>query len=66
MQLGSIDAYDTLSWSPDGEYRKGISKYTIARNGILLAKYYLIQPATIKSFYCPDCKKIIIDLKNNI
>lgn len=31
MKLGTIDVYDTLSWSPEGEARKGPSKYDIMR-----------------------------------
>lgn len=39
MKLGSIDVYDTLSWTPKGESRKGITKYSVAKNGIILSKY---------------------------
>lgn len=62
MQHGSIDVYDTLSWSPSNEKRKGATKYSIAKNGVLMAKYYLLQPASQEAFYCMECKKIIIDL----
>ena len=44
MLFGSIDAFDTLSWTPDRESRKGPTKWSIAENGILLAKYYLLVP----------------------
>ena len=62
MKRGSIDVYDTLSWSPEGESRKGSIKYSIARGGILLAKFFLISPASKEAFYCISCKKIIIDI----
>jgi len=63
MKVGSIDVYDTLSWSPEGELRKGGSKYGIARNGIVLAKYLLLLPASKEAYYCSDCHKIILDTK---
>ncbi|MBH1942333.1 hypothetical protein I5677_15635 [Mobilitalea sibirica] len=51
MKLGAIDVYDTLSWSPDGETRKGHTKHSIAKNGLLIAKYFLIQSASKEAFY---------------
>lgn len=63
MSPGSIDVYDTLSWSPEGETRKGSTLFAIARNGILLAKYYLLVPASKDAFYCKYCKKIIMDIE---
>lgn len=62
MLKGSIDVYDTLSWSPEGQSRKGLSKYSIARNGILLARYFLLSAASKEAFFCPECNKIIIDV----
>jgi hypothetical protein len=62
MKLGTIDVYDTLSWSPEGEDRKGATKYALAEHGILLARYCLLLPASIDAFYCADCKKIIINI----
>lgn len=62
MKLGSIDVYDTLSWTPKGESRKGITKYSVAKNGIILSKYYLLSAASKESYFCPDCQKIIIDI----
>jgi hypothetical protein len=56
MLFGSIDAFDTLIWTPDGESRKDPTKWSIAENGILLAKYFLLAPATLEAYYCPDCK----------
>jgi hypothetical protein len=51
MKHGSIDVDDTLSWTPDGEYRKGPTRFTIARNGVLLARYYLLQSASCEASY---------------
>jgi hypothetical protein len=65
MLIGLIDVYDTLSWSPKGESRKGLTKFSVAKNSILISKSYLFMAATQESFYCPDCKKIIIDLNSN-
>jgi len=62
MKPGSIDVYDTLSWSPEGESRPGTTKYSIADGGIKLAKYHLLFAASKAAFYCPDCKKIILDV----
>ncbi|WP_313133798.1 PF20097 family protein [Anaerocolumna sp.] len=63
MKLGSIDVYDTLSWSPEGERRKGPSKYSVARNGIVISKYFPLTSASKEAFYCSSCKKIIIDVE---
>lgn len=61
MSLGSIDVYDTLSWTPLGEKRKGASKFGIAPNGILLAKFKVLTSSSKESYYCKQCKKIVID-----
>ncbi len=63
MSPGSIDVHDTLSWSPEGETRKGNTRFAISRNGILLAKYYLLVSASKEAFYCDHCKKIIMDVE---
>lgn len=63
MQPGSIDVYDTLSWSPEGKTRKGTTKYAVAEKGIVLAKYALLFPASKEAYYCPSCKKIMIDVE---
>jgi len=63
MKAGSIDVYDTLSWSPEGESRKGLTKYAIAKNGFLLANYPLLFPASKEAYFCTSCKKIIIDVE---
>lgn len=63
MNPGTIDVYDTLSWSPEGESRKGSSKYSVARNSIVISKYFLLTPASTEAFYCPACKKIIISIE---
>jgi hypothetical protein len=62
MKLGYIDVYDTLSWSPAGESRRGGTKYAVAKNGIILAKYPLLLPASKEAYYCRACEKIIIDV----
>lgn len=63
MKLGSIDVYDTLSWSPHGEKRKGATKYAVAKNGIVLAKYNFISAVSKEAYFCEECKKIILDVK---
>ncbi len=63
MKPGTIDVYDTLSWSPEGESRKGATKFSIAKNGILLAKFFLLLPAVKEAYYCSNCKKIIMDVE---
>lgn len=62
MKPGSIDVYDTLSWSPQGESRPGPTKFTIAKHGIKLASYSLLFSASKQAFYCPNCQKIILDV----
>lgn len=62
MKLGTIDVYDTLSWTPDGESRKGPTKFSIAENGVVISKCSLLFPASKEAFYCPSCKKIIMNL----
>lgn len=49
MLLGSNDAFDTLSWIPAEESRKGPAKWTVAKNVILLSKYYLLTPPTLEA-----------------
>ncbi len=51
MQSGTIDVYDTLSWSPRGGKRRGPTKYSIAKQGVLLARYYLLELASKEAFY---------------
>lgn len=63
MSPGSIDVYDTLSWSPKGESRKGATKMSIAPNGIILSKYYLLCAASKEAYCCKSCKKIIINIE---
>jgi hypothetical protein len=63
MKSGSIDVYDTLSWSPKGEARRGSTKSGIALNGIVLARYHLICSSSKEAFFCPSCRKIIIDVE---
>jgi hypothetical protein len=63
MNPGSIDVYDTLSWSPVGESRRGSSKFGVAMNGIVLARYHIICSSSKEAFFCPLCKKIIIDVE---
>lgn len=63
MKAGSIDVHDTLSWSPEGELRKGGTKWAKAKGGIVLASYALLLRASKEAFYCPKCKKIIMDVE---
>lgn len=60
MRLGSIDVYDTLSWTPKGEHRPYLSKLGVSPNGIRLAKGLLIVPSSKDAYCCTKCRKIII------
>ncbi len=62
MKAGSIDVHDTLSWSPEGESRKGLTKYSIATGGIVLANYPMLFAASKEAYYCQSCKKIIMNV----
>lgn len=64
MRLGSIQADNLLSWTPDGESPKGSTRWAKSPNSIVLAKYFMLAPAVIDAFYCPDCQKIIINVDN--
>lgn len=64
MQLGRICADNLLSWTPDGESASGATRWSKSPNSIVLAKYYLLAPASVDAFYCEDCKKIVIDAGN--
>ena len=61
MLLGSIDVNDTLSWSPDGESRKGSTKFGVAKKAIILAKYHFLFSSSKEAYVCPRCRKVIID-----
>lgn len=61
MRLGQIEADNTLAWKPDGERVVGSTRWAKSQHSIVLAKYFLLAPASIDAFYCDDCKKIIID-----
>jgi len=62
MRPGSIGADNLLSWMPEGERATGGTRWAKSPNSIVLAKYYLLSPAAVQAFYCPDCKKIVIDV----
>lgn len=62
MRLGQIQADNLLSWTPDGEKVVGGTRWAKAANSIVLAKYYLLSPASVDAFYCDKCKKLIIDV----
>lgn len=61
MKLGSIDVYDTLSWSPYGESRRGLTKRSMAKNGILLAEIHHSSITSKESYFCSDCQKVILN-----
>ena len=63
MKPGSIDVFDTLSWTPKGEKRRGLTKFAIAQNGIKLAGLSITLQASKEAFLCPGCQKIVIDLQ---
>ena len=63
MKLGQIEADNLLSWKPDDERASGGTRWARSPNSIILAKYFLLSPASVDAFYCMDCKKIIIDLQ---
>ena len=62
MKLGQIEADNLLSWKPDGERSTGGTRWANSPNSIVLAKYFLLAPASVDAFYCKECKKIIIDI----
>ena len=64
IQLGRICTDNLLSWTPDGESASGTTRWSKSPNSIVLAKYYLLAPASVDAFYCEDCKKIVIDAGN--
>lgn len=65
MRVGQISADNLLSWTPDGEHASGGTRWAKSPNSIVLAKYYLLAPASVDAFYCEDCKKIVIDVEND-
>ena len=62
MKLGQIEADNLLSWKPDGERNTGGTRWAKSPNSIVLAKHFLLAPASVDAFYCKECKKIIIDV----
>lgn len=62
MKLGTINASNLLSWTPDGESASGITRWAKSPNAVVLAKWYGLIDASIEAFYCEECKKIIIDV----
>ena len=62
MKLGTIEADNLLSWTPEGERPKGATRWSISPNGIKLANFYFFRSASIEAYYCSDCQKIILDV----
>lgn len=62
MQNGYIEADNLLSWTPENEVRKGLTKWAISPNGVKLADFYLMCSASVDAMYCSSCKKIIINV----
>lgn len=61
MKLGCIEADNLLSWTPGGESRSGVTRWSKSPNSIVLAKYNLLSPASVDAYYCDNCEKIVID-----
>lgn len=64
MRLGQICADNLLSWTPQGESASGFTKWAKSPNSIVLAKYYVLAPASVDTYYCDECKKMVIDLED--
>lgn len=47
MRLGQIEADNLLSWKPDGETSFGVTRWSKSPNSIVLAKYYVLAPASV-------------------
>lgn len=62
MKHGYISAYNRLCWTPEGETARGATKWARSQNSVMLAEYYFFGAATVNSYHCAMCKKIIIDL----
>ena len=62
MEAGSIQADNRLSWTPEGESPWGKTRWAKSPGSVELAPYYLLAPAEVEAFYCPDCRKIVIDV----
>lgn len=62
MKLGTINASNLLSWTPDGEAASGVTRWAKSPNAVVLAKWYGLIDASVEAFYCEECKKIIIDV----
>ena len=62
MMIGQINADNLLSWTPEGESARGGTRWAKSPNSIVLARYYLLAPASVDAYYCEVCKKIVIDV----
>ena len=65
MRFGRIKADQLLSWTPDGEYDRGVTRWSKSPNSVVLAKYYGLMAAIVHAYYCEYCKKIVIDLEES-
>lgn len=64
MKSGQIKADNLLSGKPEGERSVGGTRWAKSPDRIVLAKYFLLAPASVDTFYCEQCKKIIIDISD--
>ena len=64
MKRGRIQSGNLLSWTPEGESSMGVSRWSKSPNSIVLANCSLLWGSEVDAFYCPNCKKIIINVDN--
>ncbi|MEA5057478.1 hypothetical protein SDC9_98887 [bioreactor metagenome] len=64
MKRGHIQSGNLLSWTPEGESSMGVSRWSKSPNSIVLANCSLLSGSAVDAFYCPTCKKIIINVDN--
>lgn len=62
MKRGRIQSGNHLSWTPEGESSLGLSRWSKSPNSIVLAKFSVLWGSEVDAFYCPSCKKIIINV----
>ena len=65
MRTGRIEANNLLQWIPDGNRARGATLWARASKGIVLANFCGIVPATVDACYCPECRKIVIDISKD-
>lgn len=62
MQKGNIHGQKySLSWLPEDE---DPPFFVFTQKGIPLGERSIFQTPKVQAFYCPFCKKIMVDLKN--